>query len=69
MKHFLILSAVFAFSLTAFSLNAQRKCGTMDILEQQLQENPRMQYDMERIEQFTQEYIRKSADEKNVTGT
>ena len=42
------------------NLNAQdRNCGTMDVLDRQVKENPIIQKNMEDIERQTQEYLRK----------
>ena len=43
--------------LASFTSFAQRNCATMDVLEQQLQEHPEMRQNMQRLEEFTQEYI------------
>lgn len=39
---------------------AQRNCGAMEVLEQQIKENPQMLKNMEEIEKQIQEYIRKN---------
>ena len=68
MKHIYALAIFFALTMISHSLLAQRNCGTMEILDQQLQENPRMQYNLDRLEEFTQDFIRKNANEKAVEG-
>lgn len=50
----LFLTAFLAFSGTTF---AQRQCGTMDVLQQQIQEDPMLLDRMEQIEQFTEQYV------------
>jgi len=41
----------------AINLNAQRNCGSMEILHEQLQKDPKMQSKMDAIEKRTQNYI------------
>lgn len=40
----------------------------MEVLEQQIQQNPRIQLNMERIERFTQNYTRRASKEKSAAG-
>ena len=50
----LVLTLLLAFSNTY----GQRNCGTMEVLDKQLQENPSMLKNMEEIEKQVQEYLR-----------
>ncbi|PHN08383.1 M43 family zinc metalloprotease [Flavilitoribacter nigricans] len=68
MKKIFTITIFLAFLLIGFSLSAQRNCATMEQLEQQLQQDPGMLKNMERIEKMTQEYIRSGAKEKAVSG-
>ena len=45
---------------------AQRNCGSMDYLEQQIQQNPARQLQLERIERFTEQY--EAANQKALSG-
>ncbi len=62
-KNFLLL-LVCVLSFTA--LNAQRNCGSMDLLEEQLLNDPKRQSKIEAIEKATQKFI--DSPSKNVTG-
>ncbi len=68
MRHlpYLILSLIFLF--LSPSLHAQRNCGTMDVLEQQLQQDPDLQRRMDQIEQLTQDYIRRAPHKRAAVG-
>ena len=55
-KFYLIISMMLTFPFIGFS-QVERNCASMDVLQQQLQENPGMQQRMNAIERFTQEYI------------
>ncbi len=54
---------LFSFILTLFTiqLNAQRNCSSMDVLHNHLQESPKLQDKMDRIEKATSAYIKKNA--------
>jgi hypothetical protein len=58
------MKTIFSFAIFVFLLTnstfGQRNCGAMDVLEQQLKENPQMLKNMEEIEKQIQEYIRKN---------
>lgn len=50
---------IFLFAFVGLT-SAQRNCGAMEVLEQQLKENPQMLKNMEEIEKQIQEYLRKN---------
>ncbi len=55
MRNLLILSALVLFFTTG--LQAQRKCGAEEVLQQQLNDDPEFRSQHEAIEHFTQEFI------------
>ncbi|MEZ4775242.1 MAG: hypothetical protein R3D00_18805 [Bacteroidia bacterium] len=58
MKHFQLLFSLVLFLIpSVLFAQPERSCNTMDYLDIQLQENPQMEAQMSRIEQFTQNYI------------
>ena len=58
------LPLLFSFLLLGTSSFAQRDCAAMDVLENQIKANPERAVQLDRIEQFTQEYLQ-SNPEKN----
>lgn len=68
MRNLFTLASFLVLSLFAFSLEAQRDCGAMEHLEQQIQQHPDIEMNMQRIERFTQEYIRTGANQRAVSG-
>jgi hypothetical protein len=67
MKKILKLTLVLALSATASY--AQRNCGTMDHLHQQLTDDPTMQQRMDEIEAHTQNYILNESDRNTASVT
>ncbi|MFN5712154.1 MAG: M43 family zinc metalloprotease [Bacteroidota bacterium] len=67
MKKILKLTLVLALSATASY--AQRNCGTMDHLHQQLTDDPTMQQRMDEIETHTQNYILNESDRNTASVT
>ncbi len=57
---FSILPLLLLFNQNGFA--QQRNCGTMEVLDRLLEEDPQMQFRMERIEQFTQRYLERGID-------
>lgn len=71
MKHLktpILLVALWLFSKEiTFSANLYRRCSSYEVLQRQLQEDPGMQQRMDQIEQFTSDYIRQSATQRNTS--
>jgi len=57
---FSILPLLLLFNQNGFA--QQRNCGTMEVLDRLLEEDPQMQFRMERIEQLTQRYLERGID-------
>lgn len=54
----IILTFILTGLISFTSLNSQRNCGAMEVLERQLRENPEMLQNMEEIERQVEEYLR-----------
>ena len=59
MKKFILLSLFL--STLILGANAQRNCGSMDVLSQQLQQSPKLQEKMDKIEIATRAILSKNA--------
>ena len=57
----------FSLLLTCGLAQAQRNCGSMDYLEQQIQQDPTRQLQLERLERFTEQY--EAANQKALNGS
>ena len=81
-KILLLISAIMFFTLSGCEKNTstdsdvpmveqpvmQRTCGTQDVLQHQLQEDPSLSLRMDQIENFTQEYVNSNNQNRLVNG-
>ena len=65
MKNYLFTALLVLFLVTS-TITAQRNCGTMDYLEQQLLEHPEMLLNMEQVENHTRQFIQNGAMQREV---
>lgn len=62
------LLTLFLLSLTLTGSFAQRTCGTMEYLEQQLQQNPAQNQRPDQLEKFTNNYVKNVAEKVLANG-